>query len=164
MPTLRSAITARLEADTSLMALLPANARILHNANFDDSSVPSVTFNLLEPTSNDAFRMSSDELLLDVHVFVEKRAGASTVELIPGTADADTHVYSILDRITGDWTAQTYPTGPTYGLDRWRADLSASGWNATAMAVVGRARPVDIEGDILHYTAEFKVWVSKVAV
>jgi hypothetical protein len=163
LPTLSLAIRTRLTADTTLTALV-ANPTTSFNMGpgLDEAPLPLVHFNFLPPTSNDAFRMSSDEILLDLHVYAERRPGANPPVVY---SDAYTHAATICERICGDWHAQTYPTGPTFGLDRWRPDLSAVGWSATTMQVVSRMREVSDMGDeILHFVVEFRLFVSRLAV
>jgi len=159
LPKLWTDISARLEADTTLMAALPSGSGILNSRSFDNSPLPVIVYNVVSDTSDDAFRLSHRIVSFDVHVYVERSASASPN--VAGQVDGFTVAGTLIGRIDGDWTAQTFGTGPTYGLDRWRPSLTDSGFAAT-VCVKKSSREMH-DDETLHWVLEYEVRISKVA-
>lgn len=155
-----SQISTRLEGDSTLMALLPAGATITNDIGLDNPRLPLITFNMVSDTPSDAFRLMASEVAFDLHVWAERLPSA--VPSVSGQTDGMVHACTIVERVIGDWASQTWATGPTFGLDRWKPDMSTSGY---ACSMLRRASlRTEHEDETLHFIIEFRATMSRTTV
>lgn len=114
-------IRARLVADTTLTAIVPA-ASIYSEWVPADTALPYIVIMEGVTTNDPHFRTAREVTDFSVHWFVDSRPNTNTpVPVVTGR--------SIEVRVKGDWFSQTAGTAPSFGLDRWKPTLTGSGWS-----------------------------------
>lgn len=155
---LGKAIYTRLVGDTDTGGLRPASSPLIaSNAGIrvgvlsPETPMPYIEVMLFSARQDDAMRVRRFEVNVNVSVFT---AEAST--------DYDPHERhaKIIERIAGDWPAQAYGTGPTFGIDRWSPSLT--GWTNNILTLEEEA-PGDREG-VLSSVLTFRTFVNQAAV
>jgi hypothetical protein len=120
-----------------------------------DTQLPYCTLDIVDAVNASAFRTAVVQVDFRWHTWVGKSPDSAS-------SDPFATAQSILKRLMGDWEAQTFGTGPTYGFHRYTVSLGSSGWTATAIDFVGRNEAH--EPEVLHFIDNYRLWVSKAAV
>lgn len=151
-----SAIRTRALADTGTGGLFNASSPLVSGIwnneapnNTSLASLPLLVYDTLDAANVDAFRTSNYRVQWRVTTYCERAND--------GIADTAARCAAIQARILGDWTAQTYGTGPTYGFDRWQPSLSP--WSATVCQHLRSGTAHTLE--MWQFFEEFEVWVSR---
>lgn len=115
---------------------------------------PICVFVPRDESQDDTFRTAKQNVVLDINTFVEEQPD-------PEYSQGDPFLLAdlILDRIEGDWTAQSVGTGPTYGFHRWTPDITASGYACDSWRMTS-CTPSHDEG-VLHFVQTFEFFVTK---
>lgn len=129
----------------------PLVTAIWNNTAPANTTMPFLVYDVLDAFQADGFRTSCYRVAWRVNTYCER--------FNDGIADTALRCSQIQARILGDWTAQTYGTGPTYGFDRWQPTLTGSGWSATVCQHVRSGEAHTLE--MWHFYEEFQVWIAK---
>lgn len=154
LPKLYGDILARAQADTGTGGLFnsgtPLVTGIFNTFGPRGQAFPHMIFVLESAAQRDAMNTSTRLVQWGLHTYIEEK---------PASGAAPFAAYStIMERVLGDWTAQSNRT-PSYGFDRWTPTLSGSGWSATITEHTGSR--TSHETGFLHFIEDFQVWVSK---
>ena len=142
LPTLELKILARLTGDTGagglcnvttpLLAVHPSGTGSgigVYNttppavATAGVSLLPMVTYEVGEVTNDDGLREKGRPCVVTLHAHVPRSPPTGYNAMLRGAA--------ILARLEGDWEDQPAGTAPTFGLERFKPDISAAtGWLA----------------------------------
>lgn len=143
LPTLELKILTRLNADTTLVGpvIAPAVTLLAPHPNGAGSGLgiynttppsvntaglnmlPMVTYEIASVENDDGLREKVRLCAVTLHVHVARNPSEEYNPLLRGAA--------ILARLEGDWEDQAAGTPPTFGLERFKPDISAaSGWLA----------------------------------
>ena len=146
------AIRARAIADTTLVGSggYVATTGLRRTFAGQDAAFPYIIYHFSDVSNDEAFRTETYIQRVDWHVFVpeEPQAVAPDPFLL-----AD----NIVTRLMGDWSAQTYGTGPTYGFNRWQPTVS--GWSPNPFEHTGTTN--QDEPGVLHRIVQFQIRMNK---
>lgn len=84
-----------------------------------DQPLPYIVYSFPDIRRDDTFRTERWIVTMTWDVFVAEEPQAVS-------PDPFATLHAITDRLNGDWSAQTYGTGPTYGFNRWLPTVT--GW------------------------------------
>ena len=154
------AILARATGDTGSGGLFNPSAPLItafynnfipQNQSGTITDLPFAVFMLPSAANVDGFRTLMRNITARISIYTER---------FPTTAgDGLATANLIIERFMGDWTAQTYGTGPTYGYDRWQP--SPTGYTASVFA---HTNTIEAHTDSVYcFNLEFKLLLSKAA-
>ena len=144
-------IRARLVADAVLAGYV--STRIAYFTLPADTVYPSITFNVVSETNQDAFQTRVVELVFDVHIWVEEMPQSNAYI-------GYERARQIALRVAGDWDQQASRV-PSYGLARWQP-TAGNGFNYTL--IVGEQEVDQTEPGLIHLIQTYSVFMSRVAV
>lgn len=162
IPAIGKAITSRLQNDATLVTLLGAAIRITNTfptnaADPPGTTYPFVSFYCSDGVVDESFDGRRHVVTTEFRVKVEERPAAG--------GDSVLVMAKIVDRIIGDFPAQSGTAGPSYGLDRWIPSFAGytgdyasvytpetvvltPGWNDVTDMLSGGIREVMVKFDV----------------
>ena len=148
------AVRNRLLADTAAGGLFAPGATLITGVfeNFvpETQQAPFIVYDVESAVNEDAFRTAVYPVLFRISVYVD-------ADVVPSTA-ASEKAATIINRVRGDWEAQTYGTQPGYGLTRFRPTLTG---NWTADIFEHRESRALHESGTLHYVESYRTYMSR---
>lgn len=149
------AVRNRAKADTGAGGLFAPGAYLISDIYENDwpeaVPLPIVVYDVAGTENLDGFRNALEKVLVRFSVYVRTDPVVST----EATATAS----KIINRLEGDWPAQSYGTGPTFGFDRWIGTLSSSNW--TKCMMIRRGTRAEHSAGVLHYVLDFEVHLTR---
>lgn len=162
MPALEAAILNRITGDTGSGGLLNAGTPLIttvYNSEFpadEDTTTdfPYIVFQVTDSEPADAMRTRVWKRVVVFHVYVLKQPATQYASGDPLTVGS-----LILRRLEGDWEDQTFQTQPTFGFDRFKPDISSSGWTAGLFKMLSSS--AQHEDKVYHWVMELEILDSK---
>lgn len=111
----------------------------------EQQGYPFIVCTVESNTASDAFNARVRELVFQVHSYVQEQMGGD---------DPWQTIANIDQRIIGDWPQQASRL-PTYGLDRWTPNVTATGWTSDMCGLLD-STPANELG-VFHTIHRFRV-------
>jgi len=118
----------------------------------ENAAYPYILYTIETNVASDAFNARVREFVFQVHSYVQERlVGSPPWQTI---ADIDA-------RIIGDWPQQATRVS-SYGLDRWKPNLTSTGWVADICGLLD-STPANELG-VFHTIHRFRVLCTEIGV
>ncbi len=162
LPYLWRAVYDRLTGDTGTGGLFATGAnlvRAVYNTRAPmnaegTTAFPYIVYSVFESDpSESAFRTRVWRRRIRFDVLVESEAN-NTIDPLARGAD-------ILRRVEGNWEDQVAGTAPTFGIDRWKPDISAGGWTADIFDAVDSGEDHSFQDGYYAWFITFDIRCSK---
>lgn len=161
---LQAAVIARLKADTGTGGLFNVTTPLVTGASVDFNParqpLPFITYVPTLMSNYDAVGTRCEECEFDIHVWIQaspENSSGSSAAFDPLVRED-----AIVSRIFGNWPSVSVGVAPGYGLDRFRPDITSSGWTADTLRRTSDRRNAD--ETIIQHTISFRCLVSEVSV